>query len=444
MKWVFIAGLLVMTPLLAAMLRAQPKYLVTAAFALGALPFFVVPSLYVAPISWAAWPGPVKGLEISVVDAVALAVLLATRTRAKTPMSLKIIFGIIAISLTISTIAGFQAMPAIFYAWQVFRTVALFLAAFRLCSAVPKAPLAMLAGAGVGLTYEAIYAAYQYSSGDPRPGGNLGHSNFLGLASSMVTFPALALALAGRRTILWSTIVLAGLVLAIVGGSRATLGLFGIGSVLTIFLSLRHRRTSRKMAAAGAAVLLLLIATPFLYSALERRSEADKASSNEERSAMKLAASMMIADYPFGVGGDQYVLVANIHGYSERAGVPWGTGNRSAPVHSTYYLITAELGFLGLIGFLALLANFVVMGFRMLGKPWKDETSELLPGLLASMIIVCVHVSFEWVFMHFVLHYLFAITAAMLVACSVRSKSVAAPRRNPGISPLTLAAAGNA
>lgn len=176
------------------------------------------------------------------------------------------------------------------------------------------------------------------------------------------------------------------------------------------------------MAAAASAVLLLLVATPFMYSALERRSEQDKASSNEERASMKLAASMMIADHPLGVGGDQYVLVANTGGYSERAGVPWSTANRAAPVHSTYYLITAEFGFLGLAGFLALLASFIVMGFRMLGKPWSSETSELVPGLAASMIIFCIHIGFEWVFMHFVLHYLFALTTAMLVALSLHSK----------------------
>lgn len=440
MKWVFIAGLLVMVPLLAGLLRSQPKYLVHAAFAMGALPFFVVPSLYVAPISWAGWPGPVKGLEVSLIDALAVAILLATRAQARTPTSLKAIFCFIGLALVISTIAGFQAMPAIFYIWQLLRTILLFLAAFRLCSAVPKAPLAILSGAGIGLIYEAIYAAYQYSHGDPRPGGNLGHSNFLGLASSMVTFPALALALAGRRAILWSIIVLAGLVLAVVGGSRATLGLYGIGSMLTIFLSVRHRRTGRKMAAAVSAVLLLLIASPFMYSAIERRSDADKASSNEERSSMKLAASMMIADHPLGVGGDQYVLIANTGGYSARAGVPWSTANRSAPVHSTYYLITAEFGFLGLVSFLALLTTFVLMGFRMLGRPWGDETSELVPGLVASMIIVCIHIGFEWVFMHFVLHYLFALTTGILVACSIRSRTARTLRKPASITSPALAA----
>ena len=41
MKWIFIAGLLVMIPLLTGILRSQPKYLVHTAFVVGALPFFL-------------------------------------------------------------------------------------------------------------------------------------------------------------------------------------------------------------------------------------------------------------------------------------------------------------------------------------------------------------------------------------------------------------------
>lgn len=138
---------------------------------------------------------------------------------------------------------------------------------------------------------------------------------------------------------------------------------------------------------------------------------------------MKLAAKMMIADHPLGVGPNAYVLVANVGGYSQRAGVAWDYGSRSAPVHSAYYLITAEFGFLGLLSFVALLINLLLLGVKMLGRAWPEQTSELVPGLLASMIIVCIHIGFEWVFMDFVMHYLFAICAGLVVALSYRAKS---------------------
>lgn len=411
-----------MIPLLAGILRSHRRYLLYAAFALGALPFIISQGLYVAVISWATWLGPVKGVEVSLLDGVVIAILIATRP-AKVPLSLKIIFGFIVLAWTVSTIAGGQTLPSLFYATQLVRAVLLFAAVVRLCAEVPNAPLAILAGSGVGLCYEAILATREYLAGDPRPGGNLGHSNFLGLASSLVTFPALSLAIGGRRTFLPAMVVAAGLVTALVGGSRATLGLFVIGSALTLMLSVRHRRTSRKMAFAGGATLLLLLCAPVMLWALNQRSEADKQSSNQERASMKLAAKMMIADHPLGVGPNAYVLVANVGGYSQRAGVAWDYGSRSAPVHSAYYLITAEFGFLGLLSFVALLINLLLLGVKMLGRAWPEQTSELVPGLLASMIIVCIHIGFEWVFMDFVMHYLFAICAGLVVALSYRAKS---------------------
>jgi uncharacterized protein YraI len=47
--------------------------------------------------------------------------------------------------------------------------------------------------------------------------------------------------------------------------------------------------------------------------------------------------------------------------------------------------------------------------------------------LLGAIIIVSLHVAYEFAFMEFMLHYLFAISIAILVAVSARAKS---PARN--------------
>ena len=83
---------------------------------------------------------------------------------------------------------------------------------------------------------------------------------------------------------------------------------------------------------------------------------------------MVRAARMIIADHPFGVGPNQYLVVANIGGYSSRAGVAWNYANRSAPVHNSYYFITAELGFLGLIGMITILLSMIWTGLRALKR----------------------------------------------------------------------------
>ena len=428
MKWIFIACLLVFIPTLTAILRGHPRYRTHVAFAVGALPFFLAPYLYVAPISWAGWAGFVKGVEVSLLDGVALAVVLST-PKVPIPLSFKLSLGIIIVALVVSTSAGFQFLPASFYAWQLLRAVILFIAVARLCAADRRAPMALMAGLGVGLCYEAVDSTIQFIGGNPRPGGNFGHSNFLGLVSDFVTFPALALLLGGRRVVGPALIVAAGFIVALVGGSRATLGLFAIGSLLTVALSIIHRRTSKKMAFAGAAALMMLVSVPLVIWAADRRTEADKLSSDQERASMKLAATMMVTDHPLGVGANQYVLVANMAGYSARAGVPWNESDRAAPVHDTYYLVTAELGFLGLVGLLSLFGSLIIFGWKCLRKVGGDDPSELVPGLVGAMIIVAIHISYEWVFMHFTLHYMLAIAAGLLVALAMRSNAPMKARR---------------
>lgn len=438
MKWAFLAALVLLIPLLTALLRSQPRYLIHTCFVAGVLMLVAVPKLWAAPIPWPGWPGPVKGIEVNVIDSISAALILSTRP-VRIPLSVKLPFLLYFLAVIVSSFVAYQSMPAAFYVWQLIRSVALFVAIARVCGTVSGAPVALIAGLGVGLGYEAVLAAKEFVGGDPRPGGNLGHSNFLGLASDFVVFPTMALLLGTKRFLWPAAVVGAGMIIAVVGGSRATLGLFAIGLVLTLVFSLQHGTSSRKMAFGGAALLLLLCSTPVMVWALNHRSAESKESSDVERNAMKSAARMIIADHPLGVGANQYVIVANTGGYSQRAGVAWNYGSRSAPVHDTYYLVTAELGFVGLIGFLGTIVGFIALGWRTLRRRSEDETSELVPGLLATMIVVSVHVSYEWVFMNFVLHYMFALAAGLLVGVVARSRS---PVRLAALAPLPAVSQG--
>jgi hypothetical protein len=419
-KWVFLLAIVAVAPVLAALLRTQKQYLVPTAAALGFSMFVLAPRLWAAPVPWPGWPGYVHGIEVSFLDSVSVAVILATR-RVHISRFIVLSFALLCIAFIVSTIAGQQTMPALFYGWQLVRSALLFVAVARLCASDPRAPVALIAGLGVGLIYEAGLATNQFAHGATRPGGNLTHANFLGLASDFVLFPAVAMMLSSRRFFLWAIVVAAGMVIAITGGSRATLGLSAAGTMLTIFLSIRHRRTSRKMAFGALAGLLVIASIPAMIWAANRRTEAEKISSDQERSAMKLAAKMMAEDHPLGVGANQYVVVANVGGYSQRAGVAWNPENRTAPVHDTYYLVMAEMGYLGLAGFLATIASIILLGLRLLRKHIPGDAGELVPGLVATMIIAAIHVSFEYVFMNFVPHYLFAICGGMLVALAARA-----------------------
>jgi hypothetical protein len=429
-KWVFLFGILLLAPCLTALFRAKPSYIVPGCFLLGASIFILAPGFWTAIEAWPAWPGYAKGLEITIVDPVSIALILSTKP-VRIPWSIKIPFGLLCLGLIVSTFAASQVMPSFFYIWELFRTVLMFLAIARVAANVKGAPVALIAGLGVGFIYEAGLALSQYASGTARPGGNLGHSNFLGMASHFVVFPAVALLLGTRRFFWPSVVVFAGLIASVVGESRATMGLLFAGVLLTVLFSLVHKSTSRKTAFGGAAALIMLIALPVMtWSASQRPQEALE-SSDLQREAMKRAAAMILADHPFGVGADQYVIVANVGGYSQRAGVAWNEDTRAAPVHNTYYLVAAEFGFIGLLGFLATLASFIMLGFRLVRRKLPDEMIELVPGLLVAVLAVSVHMYFEWIFMTFLPHYLFAIAGGLMVAIAARTRAGAAAKESP-------------
>ncbi|QNN65313.1 O-antigen ligase family protein [Sphingomonas rhizophila] len=429
MKWIFLLALLIMTPVLMNALKDRPQRLLWAGVVIGLSPFITYPlHLYVAPISWPAWTGTVKGLEVSFVDALAIAIIGATKA-VPSPVRLKVAVAIIAASFFLSSIAAADATPSIFYIWQFARSCLMFVAILRASSASPEFPFRILAGYAAGMIYEAYLTLTQFLGGDIQAGGSFGHQNQLGMLTMFIVFPAFALLIAKRRTKTALVILLSEVVVVFAGGSRATIGLFGAGLVITLFLSIWHKGTGRKATAAAITAMLIAVSAPVMILAIERRPEAARASSVDERQRFEHAAQMIIADHPLGVGANRYVVTANLGGYSDRAGVPWNYSERSAPVHNAYYLITAEMGVIGLAGYVLLLGSILLIGLRGLRRTDWSERSELLVGLTATSIVTTIHFYFEYVPMLSHIHYLVAINAGMLVciATSSRKQSASVP-----------------
>ena len=106
MKWIFLAGLLVFTPLLTMFLRNNRQHLPKAAFALGLLPFIETRlNISAQPYGWPGWQGYVKGIDISLTDAVAVAMIVAGAS-IKTPLRIKLAFLFFVVVFIISTAAA--------------------------------------------------------------------------------------------------------------------------------------------------------------------------------------------------------------------------------------------------------------------------------------------------------------------------------------------------
>lgn len=412
MKWVFLLLIIALVPALTAWLRQNPSQAHKIWLLLGFLPFVQGPwNLYIAPISWAMWPGYVKGAEISILDGVALAIYLSSgRHQNKLALQLPFYAYIFA-----SLLAAFQAnvpVASLFYVWQLARIFLIYLAVASI-SHDDRAPTAILTGMGLGLVIQAGYAIFERAGGDIQAGGTFGHQNLLGMVSHFAIFPAFALLLAGDRRWPSKVIPVAGVIIAILGASRATIGFAAAGFAAVMLLSSIRKWTPRKGIVLFWACLIIAVAAPVAQSALQQRFAANPLG-YDERGAFERAAWMISSDYPMGIGANQYVVVANMEGYSDRAGVIWNWGSRQANVHNTYLLALAETGYLGLGTLIFLLFCAIVTSLRSAWRSKDNVQGELLLGLGVTLIVVAAHSLYEWVFVTFHVQYMFGICLGLI------------------------------
>lgn len=400
MKWIALALILVAAPVIAAWLRTNPRQAPLVWGLLTFLPFVQTPwHLDVAPFATPLWLGYVKGWEIGLLDAVAVGVIVGTRSRLPRTTLLIPFFAY----LVAATAAVFQArFPslAISYPIQLVRVALVFLAVAKVAT-MERGERALLIGLFVGLTVQAGYALWARANGALQTGGSLGHQNLLGYLSHMALMPAFAVLLSGKMP-RWALLgVGSGIIVVILTASRATIGLAGIGLVLTMFLTIAVRFTPRKAAVGIAGLFLLAASAPVAYASLERRFVAQNMGITEqegERARFEQAASTMISAYPLGVGPNHYVFIAITEGFSERAGVNWIAANRTANVHNSYLLVWAETGLLGLVSSALMLGMAIYAALSGALRFRRQVGSDVLVGLGVGLIVVSMHSFYEWMF----------------------------------------------
>jgi O-Antigen ligase len=415
-KWIFLLGLLILTPALAAYLKGNRRQLPKAAFLLGLLPFIEAKyNISASPITWPAWQGIAKGITLSLTDAVAIA-MIAASYRAKTPRIIAYAFGLFIAAFLLSTALAPVKTPSLFYGWELLRAVLIFFAVMRATMTVEQVPLALFTGLVAGLATQGVAVAIEFAGGARQAGGWFGHQNLLGMATHFVVFPAFALFLGGHYQIRAGIAVASAVVIAFAGGSRATIGLIGLGLFATLVLSIWHKSTGRKIAIAAAATIGMLAASPILLSAIDRRSDVERESSSDIRVKMMNAASQILADYPFGVGPNRYVVVVNTEGYSSRNKVEWTSA--AAPVHNTYYLVAAEMGWLGLAGLIGLFGSVIWLAISTLKRTRPGFRAEYVAGVAVAFIAVAIHAYVEWITITYGIQALFAMSLAMVATAN--------------------------
>ncbi|MEH3104462.1 MAG: O-antigen ligase family protein [Sphingomonas phyllosphaerae] len=396
-------------PLLVTYAR-QPRYQPAIMFALGALPFLLAPlHLYVAPVSFPYWPGHTKGIEVSIVDALAIAVLVATPRRKKRVPWVWLFIAYIVIAAA-SAGWAIDKLAALGYAAQLVRMLLILLAARRL-SSNPHAFKAIVAGGVAALCIQFVLALQQHFSGVLQATGSMGAQNLLGLVTNLVGIPALSLAMAKTRGWYAKLGPVMALGIDVLTASRATLAFGAAGMGALLVLSSIWRWTPQKRQILALATVAAVIITPVAIATISKRAHSNNVeSSNAERAAFKKAAWMMIRDYPAGVGANCYVVITNIGNYASRAGVNATSGSRSTNVHDSYLLITAETGMVSTILLVFFIGSGIVTILRTAFRNRKDKRGEYLIGIGMSLLTAGLHLKYEWAFvMYPVQHLIFVL-----------------------------------
>lgn len=423
MRYVGIVLIFLSIPFLIGWLRTYPVHRKWAYFAMGALPFTISwMNLDASLINWAAWTGYAKGIVITLIDTLALALIFTSRMPWRGLPFLGLFLAYLA-ATALSMAFSNLPMSSSFYVFQVVRVVLVFVAVASIMND-PKGIRWLVWGLAVGGIMQGIVTIDQRLSGAVQASGTMGHQNLLGLTLHFVTFPLLALMLAGEKSKIVMMGVLAALVAVALGGSRGAVGFAGMGLAILFALSMARRTTPHKWKMVGFAVLSLAVIVPLTVSTLDRRfvNQPIDTGPDGERQAFERAAKAMWADHPMGVGANQYVVTANTGGYSERAGVIWNYASRSAKVHNMYLLIAAETGWFGLITFVSLLGWAIIRGLAFSFGNRRDPRGDLVLGGVMAIVVAAAHGFYEWVFMLHYAQYVFAISLGIIAGILRLSK----------------------
>lgn len=404
--------------------RAFPQHRKWAYFAIGALPFTMsFANLDVAFINWATWPGFARGLIVSILDTLAIAIILAARAPFRR-LPLLGALGAYLAAVTVSVFVSHQWESSSFYVFQLLRVILVFVAVASVAGK-PGAVRWIAFGLAAGAIFQGLVTIEQRMSGMVQATGTMAHQNLLGLMLHFVTLPLLALLLAGERSKLIMAGVVASLVAVALGASRGAVAFVAVGIALLLILSLARRMTPHKWKIVGLAVLSLGIVGPVAATSFGERFARGASTAlgpDGERQAFERAAKAIWRDHPMGVGANQYVVIANSQGYSQKAGVVWNYNSRSAHVHNIYLLAAAETGWLGLLTLIFLFAWSVIRGLAFAFMHRRDSRGDIVLGASVAILVTALHSLWEWVFIVYFTQYVFAIALGIIAGCIRQAK----------------------
>jgi hypothetical protein len=355
--------------------------------------------------------GATKGFELSLLDVVAGALLLAVmsrpdRTRRWVPPGTLLYLFYVAMSY-VSIFAAPRPLYVNMAAWRFLEQVVIFVAAFNYLR--DEEDLRMLLRAtAFTLGFQALVVLkMKYLNHIYQVYGWFEHQNALAMWAYMCGLPLLAVALGpcARRDLYWC---LAGYVASAViveaALARASLLAFLFGTAVVVAFSWWERITLRRVVI--PAVLALIAAAGLLCvlpTIVHRFGESRNKESAELREMLVKSSKLMLEDSPIGIGWNNYALVINkpyrygapIDEWTISRGMRVNESEAKPQPESHYWLLLAENGYPGLLSYLLFIGATTWWCLRA-RRPWKGTMAgTFLAGLIIALIITYAHSTLE-------------------------------------------------
>ncbi|MCA9994269.1 MAG: O-antigen ligase family protein [Anaerolineales bacterium] len=242
---------------------------------------------------------------------------------------------------------------------------------------------------------DSVFLDTSIGEGSSRVGGTLGHANNLALFLELLLPFCFSIFLSTDIRVRLRTltvIVLAlGTVTIVLTQSRSGWLAFVVALTIVLLSQVRNRYfwTNGKLLTLGAVVLAAIVSLWLLWDKIYLRLTASSPYSFLFRRNLLTIAWQMVQDSPLiGTGLNNFVL--NVPHYLTANII-----NQGYPVHNIYFLIAAETGMFGFVGFVIVLFAIFRTG-RQAVRQHGGVLAAMARGLLAGIVAVLTHGLLGW------------------------------------------------
>ena len=398
MKFFGILIIIVSLPAFSILLGLGARHRTYAFFALGALPILSAGlNVDAAFYNLSGWPGHTKGIIVSLTDTLALAIALHYWKSKKSTVFLYTWLIYIALHIPGVFVASYST-ASFSYVWNLMRGLVYFIACYTVLKQGGLQPLIL--GLSASVIVNGADTIKNAALGQSQAGGILGHRNYSGLVTNLAVPTLLVAHLSWKKAKIPAVALGFAAIAAALGGSRASVVLFGVSVILTLIAALIIKPNKKAFAVTAIAAVGAVVMIPAVGYTMKKRFEEDGGSftfkEDDERLAFKRASEMMNADYPLGVGLNQYAVKSNAGGYAAKAGVGWSTIGRTAIVHNSYVLIRTEGELVALLGVFIMLGSLITVSAVLMMKKHANPGRLYAVGVVVAISVLALHINYEW------------------------------------------------